>query len=375
MVPPHYLRRQTLAGGERFTTPELKEYEAKVLGAEERLRQLELEIFENVRASVAKEALTVLRAARAVALLDCLQSLAEVASSRGYVRPLISDDGVIEILEGRHPVLEALSDRPFIPNDCLLDGQSMQCMILTGPNMAGKSTFMRQVALIVLLAQVGSFVPAREARISVVDRIFTRVGAMDNLSKGQSTFLVEMMETANILHNATAKSLILLDEVGRGTSTFDGLAIAWAVVEHLHNSCPGANILFATHYHELTQLADRLHAVKNFHVAVREWNDEVVFLHKVRPGGTDRSYGIQVARLAGLPRSVITRAKALLSQLEVGDLLGRGEPKREGPTQLGLFSPLPHPVIEELTKLNLEGMTPLQALTLLAEWQTRLKEN
>jgi len=375
MVPPHYLRRQTLSGGERFITPELKEYEAKVLGAEERVRQLELEIFENVRASVAKEALTLLRAARAVALLDCLQSLAEVAASRGYVRPLISDDGVIEILEGRHPVLEALSDRPFIPNDCLLDGQSMQCMILTGPNMAGKSTFMRQVALIVLLAQVGSFVPAREARISVVDRIFTRVGAMDNLAKGQSTFLVEMMETANILHNATAKSLVLLDEVGRGTSTFDGLAIAWAVVEHLHDSCPGAKILFATHYHELTQLADRLHAVKNFHVAVREWNDEVVFLHKVRPGGTDRSYGIQVARLAGLPRPVITRAKALLSQLEVGDLLGRRDPKSEAPAQLGLFSPLPHPVIDELAKLNLEEMTPLQALTLLAEWQTKLKES
>jgi DNA mismatch repair protein MutS len=374
LVPLHYIRRQTLAGGERFVTPELKGYEEKVLGAEERVRQLELEIFEQVRADVAKEALALFRTARAVAVLDLLQSLAEVASSRRYVRPVVDVGAALEIVDGRHPVLELMSDRPFVPNDIALDGESVQCMILTGPNMAGKSTYMRQIALTVIMAQIGSFVPAREAKISVADRIFTRVGAMDNLSKGQSTFLVEMMETANILHNATANSLILLDEVGRGTSTFDGLAIAWAVIESLHERTAGAKVLFATHYHELTQLAERLQRVKNYHVAVREWNEEIIFLHKVRPGGTDRSYGIQVARLAGLPAAVIRRARELLARLEGGDCLGDIQSNASTPTQLGLFPAAAHPVLEELFSLDLANVTPLRALTLMSEWQARLKE-
>jgi DNA mismatch repair protein MutS len=246
--------------------------------------------------------------------------------------------------------------------------------MLTGPNMAGKSTYIRQVALIVILAQMGAFVPAREAQVGLVDRIFTRVGAQDNLSRGQSTFMVEMVETASILHNATPRSLILLDEVGRGTSTFDGLAIAWATAEHLHEALPGAKVLFATHYHELTQLAERLPRVRNFHVAVAEWNDEIIFLHKVRPGGTDRSYGIQVARLAGLPDPVIQRARQFLSELEArGNDLALKTPVADAPTQLGLFAQ-PDPVLAELAQLDLEGLTPLQALNLLAQWQGRVKE-
>ncbi|HLE43370.1 MAG TPA: DNA mismatch repair protein MutS, partial [Methylomirabilota bacterium] len=316
LVPEEYVRRQTLVGGERFVTPELREQEAKVAGAEERQNRLEFELFDELRRGVAREADRLLRTGRAVAVLDVLAALAHVARERRYARPLVDASGALEIQEGRHPVLELRTEGPpFVPNDLALDGEEVSCLVLTGPNMAGKSTYMRQVALIVLLAQLGSFVPARAARVGVVDRIFTRIGAHDNLLRGQSTFLVEMTETAAILRYATGRSLILLDEIGRGTSTFDGLAIAWAVAEHLHERCPGAKVLFATHYHELTRLAAELPRVRNVHVAVREWRDGIVFLHKVQPGGTDRSYGIQVARLAGLPGEVVARARTLLREL------------------------------------------------------------
>ena len=375
-VPPDYLRRQTLVGAERYVTTELKEYESRVLGAEERIGRLEFELFGQVRAAVAAQAAPLLRTARAVGSLDALAALAEVAHQRGYVRPAVDDGFALEIVDGRHPVLEA-GGAPFTPNDVALDPAGCQVMILTGPNMSGKSVFMRQVALLTLMAQMGGFVPARSARIGLVDRILTRVGAQDNLARGQSTFLVEMVETASILHHATERSLILLDEVGRGTSTFDGVAIAWAVTEELHERGRGAKVLFATHYHELTALAERLPRVHNFHVAVREWNDEIIFLHKVRPGGTDRSYGIQVARLAGLPPSVIARAKAILGELERerSGLQSAVTPEAPaaGPAQLGLFPPAHDPLLRELAALDLGGMTPIQALNLLAEWQQRLR--
>jgi DNA mismatch repair protein MutS len=375
-VPADYLRRQTLVGAERYVTTELKEYESRVLGAEERIGRLEFELFGQVRAEVAAAAGPLLRTARAVGSLDALASLAEVAHQRGYVRPQVDDGFTLEIVDGRHPVLEA-GGTPFTPNDVILDPAGCQIMILTGPNMSGKSVFMRQVALLALMTQMGSFVPARSARLGLVDRILTRVGAQDNMARGQSTFLVEMVETASILHHATERSLILLDEVGRGTSTFDGLAIAWAVTEELHERGRGAKVLFATHYHELTALAERLPRVHNFHVAVREWNDEIIFLHKVRPGGTDRSYGIQVARLAGLPPAVIARAKAILGELERerSELQSAvaPEPAATGPAQLGLFPPTHDPLLRELAALDLGAVTPLQALNLLADWQQRLK--
>jgi DNA mismatch repair protein MutS len=375
-VPADYLRRQTLVGAERYVTTELKEYESRVLGAEERIARLEFELFGQVRAEVAAAAGPLLRTARAVGTIDALASLAAVGHERGYVRPEVNDGFALEIVDGRHPVLEA-GGSPFTPNDASLDPAGCQIVILTGPNMSGKSVFMRQVALLTLMAQMGSFVPARSARIGLVDRILTRVGAQDNLVRGQSTFLVEMVETASILHHATPRSLILLDEVGRGTSTFDGLAIAWAVTEELHERGHGAKVLFATHYHELTALAERLPRVHNFHVAVREWNDEIIFLHKVRPGGTDRSYGIQVARLAGLPPAVIARAKAIVSELE-RERSGLQSavapaPSSGGPAQLGLFPPAHDPLLRELAALDLGAITPLQALNLLAEWQQRLK--
>ena len=334
-VPPEYVRRQTLTGAERYVTPELKDYEGKALGADERRRRLEYELFEDVRHRVAARAEDLLTTARALARLDVFAALGEVAQCRGHVRPVVDDSDALTIVEGRHPVLEARAGTPVTPNDLALDGQT-RIVILNGPNMSGKSVYLRQIGHIAIMAQIGAFVPAREARIGVVDRVFTRVGAQDNLARGQSTFLVEMIETATILNNVTPRSLVLLDEVGRGTSTFDGLAIAWAVVEALHDRGHGAKVLFATHFHELTRLAARLGAVRNFHVAVREWNDEIVFLHKVQPGGTDRSYGIQVARLAGLPAPVIARSKALLA---------------------------------ELTSLDLAHLTPLEALNILAKWQ------
>jgi DNA mismatch repair protein MutS len=365
-VPTEYVRRQTLTGAERYVTPELKEYEAKALGADERRRRLEYELFEEVRRRVAARASDLLTTARALARLDVFASLAEVAHSRGHVRPTVDQSAALTIVEGRHPVLEARAGSPVTPNDLALD-QDARIVILTGPNMSGKSVYLRQTGHIAIMAQIGAFVPAREARIGVVDRVFTRVGAQDNLARGQSTFLVEMIETATILNNVTARSLVLLDEVGRGTSTFDGLAIAWAVVEALHDRGHGAKVLFATHFHELTRLAGRLGAVRNFHVAVREWNDEIVFLHKVQPGGTDRSYGIQVARLAGLPAAVIARSKALLAELEEA---GQQQTDARDAVQLGLFTPTaPDPLLAELVSLDLAHLTPLEALNILAKWQ------
>jgi DNA mismatch repair protein MutS len=367
-VPPEYIRRQTLTGAERYVTAELREYEAKVLGADERRRRLEYELFEEVRRQVGARAPELLTTARALARLDALASLAEVAHARGHVRPIVDDGAGLSIADGRHPVLEAQPGVVVTPNDVVQDGEA-PIVILTGPNMSGKSVYLRQTAHIVIMAQMGAFVPAREARIGVIDRIFTRVGAQDNLARGQSTFLVEMVETATILNNVTPRSLVLLDEVGRGTSTFDGLAIAWAVVEALHERGRGAKVLFATHFHELTRLAGRLPGVRNFHVAVREWNDEIIFLHKVEPGATDRSYGIQVARLAGLPPEVIARARALLAELEEA---GQVQADAGDAVQLGLFAPAaPDPIVADLVALDLAHLTPLEALNLLHKWQAR----
>jgi DNA mismatch repair protein MutS len=327
-VPPHYIRKQTVAGGERFITPELKEMEGKILGAEERSVKLEYELFQRAR-EVVLEQLPVLQiTAAALAQLDVLAAFAETARLHNYCRPEIGEEGVIEIREGRHPVLEqTLAGERFAPNDASLDHSERQLILITGPNMAGKSTYLRQVALIALLAHAGSFVPAASARIDLVDRIFTRIGASDDLARGQSTFMVEMSETANILNNATGRALIILDEIGRGTSTFDGLSLAWSIVEHLHNAV-GAKTLFATHYHELTELAARLPRVRNCNVAVREWNDQIVFLRKIVPGAADKSYGIQVARLAGVPRGVIDRAKEILGNLEEAELTPEGKVRR-----------------------------------------------
>jgi DNA mismatch repair protein MutS len=324
-VPADYIRKQTVATGERYYTPELKEMEHKILGADEKANALEFELFMEVRKSVLEKSAEIQQSATAIAALDVLAGLAELARHQNYCRPVVNDSNRIEIVDGRHPVLEqTLIEERFVPNDSLLDGEN-QILIITGPNMAGKSTYIRQVALLVVMAQVGSFIPAANATIGLVDRIFTRIGATDDLSRGQSTFMVEMNETANILNNATAKSLVVLDEIGRGTSTFDGLSIAWAVAEYLHQA--GAKTLFATHYHELTELAVILPRVKNYNVAVREWHDQVIFLHKILPGGTDKSYGIQVARLAGLPKEVIARAKEVLANLEEAELSAEGKPK------------------------------------------------
>jgi DNA mismatch repair protein MutS len=373
-VPADYVRRQTLTGAERYVTDELKAYETKALGADERRRRLEYELFVELRGRVAARAADLTATARALARLDVVAALAEVAHLRGHVRPVVDDGDALVIVEGRHPVLEARAGTPVTPNDVALDADS-RIVILTGPNMAGKSVYLRQTGLLVILAQLGAFVPARQARVGVIDRIFTRVGAQDHLAQGQSTFLVEMVETASILHHVGPRSLVLLDEVGRGTSTFDGLAIAWAVVEALHDRAPGAKVLFATHFHELTRLAGELAGVRNFHVAVREWNDEIVFLHTVRPGGTDRSYGIQVARLAGLPAPVVARARALAGELERD---GQARADVRDAAQLGLFTAAPADagaaaVAAELRGLDLAHVTPLEALNLLAKWQQRVR--
>jgi DNA mismatch repair protein MutS len=377
LIPADYQRRQTLTGGERYVTPALKEYEERVLGATERIEQRERELFEQLRQRVSA-AITRLQAAAArVATLDVLVSFAQVAETESYVRPVMDTGFDIEILRGRHPVVERMMSRDrFIPNDIALT-QDARMIILTGPNMAGKSTVLRQVGLIVLMAQAGSFVPAARAKIGVVDRLFTRVGASDNLVRGQSTFMMEMAETSAILHQATARSLVLLDEIGRGTSTYDGVSIAWAVSEHLHDKA-GCKTVFATHYHELTQLADELAAVRNFNVAVRESGEDVVFLHRLQPGGADRSYGIEVGRLAGLPASVITRARSVLRLLE-GEQLVAGlsregtrpvpaDVAHPGPaaSQLGLFNEV-HPVVDRLRSIDPERMTPMDALKTIDE--------
>jgi DNA mismatch repair protein MutS len=330
-VPAEYIRKQTVASGERFITPDLKAMEQKILGAEERAAKLEYEMFQRVREEVLLNLPTCQETASSASQLDVLAGFAEVARMHGHSRPEVRDEGVLRIRDGRHPVLEqSLRGERFVPNDTDLDGPAQQIMLITGPNMAGKSTYIRQVALLSLLAHTGAFLPAAEARIDLLDRIFTRIGAADDLARGQSTFMVEMSETANILNNASRRSLVILDEIGRGTSTFDGLSLAWSIVEHLHNQV-GAKTLFATHYHELTELgsgpepsasssAVRLSRTRNFHVAVREYNDQIIFLRKVVAGGTDKSYGIQVARLAGVPKGVIDRSKEILRVLEEAEL-------------------------------------------------------
>jgi DNA mismatch repair protein MutS len=381
-VPQHYIRKQTLVSGERFFTPELKEYESLILNARDRISELETNIFHRVCRQIATASERILAVANALANTDVFSSLAEVAVRYSYVRPELTTNGEIVISQGRHPVVERrLPNSSFVPNDTYLSNDDAQLIILTGPNMAGKSTYLKQVALIVLLAQIGSFVPAASATIGVVDRIFTRIGAREDLAGGQSTFMVEMVETANILNNATPRSLIILDEIGRGTSTYDGLAIARAVAEYIHNHPTlGAKTLFATHYHELVELASFLPRVKNFNVAVTEEGGEVIFLRKIVPGGVDKSYGIHVAQLAGLPKSVVHRANEVLEELE-GDSLkdsskrslkGRRRPKEPAP-QLSFFGQKP-PLLEELEKLDIDSLTPLEALTKLYELQKKARE-
>jgi DNA mismatch repair protein MutS len=375
-VPQDYIRKQTIAGGERFITPALKEYEEKVLGADERIISRELEIFETLRQRVAAEAPRVLDTARAVAGIDVLSGLAETATACNYTKPHVHDGDEISATDVRHPVVERLAGGKFVPNDILLNATTHQLVILTGPNMGGKSTYLRQVALLCLLAQTGSFVPAREAKVGLIDRLFARVGASDNIARGQSTFMVEMQETSHILSGATSKSLVVLDEIGRGTATFDGLSIAWAVAEYLAtNARARPKTMFATHYHELTDLADALGGVVNFHVAAREWKDDIIFLHKILPGRSDRSYGIQVARLAGLPASVIARAKDILGSLEHDELTRGGKPSLSGAPsaaqqQLGLFQAAAPPddkLRDRIREIDINRTTPLDALRLLEE--------
>jgi DNA mismatch repair protein MutS len=377
LVPSDYQRRQTLAGAERYVTPSLKEYEERVLTAAERVEDRERELFEALRSRVGSQVARLQAVAQIVAELDVLGSLAEVAARESYVRPVLTDDFTLEITAGRHPVVERMMAREkFIPNDIALS-EDARMIILTGPNMAGKSTVLRQVGLIVLMAQIGSFVPATKARIGVVDRLFTRVGASDNLVRGQSTFMVEMSETSAILHTATRRSLVLLDEIGRGTSTYDGISIAWSVSEHLHNVV-GCKTIFATHYHELTQLADSLVAVRNYNVQVREVGDQVLFLHRLQPGGADRSYGIEVGRLAGLPPTVINRATELLRLLEAEQIVPRTGRAPTVPTdatdsQLALFGVMTHPVVQQLRNVEPNAMTPIQALEMLARLVDEVK--
>ena len=388
-VPEDYQRKQTIAGGERFTTPALKEYEARVLGADERILQRELEIFEQLRSEIAAEAPRIQDTARALATLDVLGALAEAAAVGNLTRPHVHDGDELVAADARHPVVERHASDAFVPNDVDLNGSTRQLVVLTGPNMGGKSTYLRQVALIPVLAQMGSFVPARDAKVPIVDRIFARVGASDNIARGQSTFMVEMQETANILHAATSRSLVVLDEIGRGTSTFDGLSIAWAVAEYLvTNTKARPKTLFATHYHELTDLADSYSAVVNMHVSAREWKDDIIFLRKIVPGRSDRSYGIHVARLAGLPPAVVARARDILRGLERDELSRGGRPTLSGAPgdpdtrQLGLFvTPADPPavgldrepsarddeILRRLRAVDVDDTTPRQALELVAE--------
>jgi DNA mismatch repair protein MutS len=373
-VPADYDRRQTLATAERYVTPELKEYEAKVLGAEERVAEREAELFGVLRGQVGAAIARIQQTARVLARLDVWTALAEVAVANNYSRPTVHSQFDIVLTASRHPVIERMMPREaFTPNDVRFD-PAERVQLVTGPNMAGKSTILRQIGINVILAQMGSFVPCERAEIGVVDRLFTRVGASDNLARGQSTFMVEMSETSAILHGATARSLVLLDEIGRGTSTYDGVAIAWAVTEFLHDTV-GCKTMFATHYHELMQLPERLQHARNLNVAVREAAGQVVFLHRLEPGGTDRSYGIHVAELAGLPREIVTRANAVLRTLEGEHRVVPGAPGPDpDPGQLPLFMeapPAPDPALVELRSLDLNSLTPLEALNRLAELQRR----
>ena len=384
LVPDDYIRKQTLVNAERYINQELKGYEYTVLHAEDKKKDREYSLFVEIRERLGKEIKKIQKTASLLADLDALVSLAEVAERYNYCCPKIDEEDRIEIKESRHPVVERMSLHDgFVPNDILLDCNNNRFLIITGPNMAGKSTYIRQVALIVLMTQMGSFVPASEARVGIVDRIFTRVGAADSLARGQSTFMVEMNEVANILNNATSKSLILLDEVGRGTSTFDGLSIAWAVAEHIHDhKILGARTLFATHYHELTDMAHANEGVKNYSIAVKEWGDRIIFLRNIVKGGTNRSYGIQVARLAGVPEGVIVRAKEIMENLERGEFDEVGMPKiargkkpdiKEKTGQLNLFLDDEDHIINELKRVDVSNMTPLEAMNRINQWQMKLK--
>ncbi len=381
-VPDRYTRRQTLTGAERFITPELKELEDKILGAQDKLYTLEYSLFTQVREQIAGQMERLKETAECVARIDMFCSLADAAMRYGYTRPEITTDSGIEIRDGRHPVVERMmEDGQFIPNDMTLDAAKDRIAVITGPNMAGKSTYMRQNALLVLMAQIGSFIPAAKARIGIVDRIFTRVGASDDLSQGQSTFMVEMSEVANILRNATPRSLLILDEIGRGTSTFDGLSIAWAVIEYIADpKILGAKTLFATHYHELTELEGKIEGVRNFCIAVKERGDKIVFLRKIVRGGADKSYGIQVALLAGVPRAVLDRAKELSAQLSKSDITetirdAAEKDKAPQPQQLSFFDAFAHEdILEELDSLSLDAMTPLEAMNALSRLQTKYRE-
>ena len=379
-VPAHYIRKQTIKSAERYVTPELKEYEEKVLSAEERSLDLERQLFEGLRDVVSAAGRRLQRTADVLAQLDVLTALAALARERSYCRPTVTEEPVLNITDGRHPVLDIIEPQgKFVPNDVHVGADEGLILLITGPNMAGKSTYIRQVALLTLMAQMGSFIPAKEAVIGVADRIFARVGASDELSRGQSTFMVEMTETARILNTATQRSLVVLDEIGRGTSTYDGVSLAWAIVEHLHDHI-GARTLFATHYHELTDLERSLGSVKNFNVAVREWEDQVVFLHKIIAGSADKSYGIHVARLAGIPRSVNERAKEVLARLEHEHLDEQGRPKvakriaRPSEIQLTLFGLADHPLLEKIRSTDLNSLTPLEAMQLMQSWQAELAD-
>lgn len=389
-VPEDYIRKQTLTHAERFMTAELNRLAERLTSAKEAVASLEKEAFEEIRYDLSQEAAAIQRMARKVAILDLLSTLAEVAHRNNYCRPTVNDDLTIRIIEGRHPVLEMgaqIGKGGFIPNDALIDPPAERLLILTGPNMAGKSTYMRQIALIVLMAQMGGYVPAREAAIGVVDQIFTRVGAQDALTEGMSTFMVEMTEMAQILLYATDKSLILLDEIGRGTSTYDGISIAWAIAEYVHSDQLGARTLFATHYHELTGLADQHEGIRNYHILVREWNDEILFLRKMVPGGADKSYGIQVGRLAGLPPKIVRRAKEVLKELEekswdtpihVHPSKNPNEKKGEQPDLFSAVAesekkPITHPVVEALRKIDPLNMTPIKAIQILADLSRKAK--
>ena len=373
LVPTDFQRRQTITNGERFVTPALKDYEERVLTATERIEQRERELFDHLRSQVGKLVGRMQASARATAIADAIASLAEVAMREGYTRPRVTTAFGLHITAGRHPVVERMMPRDkFVPNDVHLTPDA-RVIVLTGPNMAGKSTILRQVGLIALMAHVGSFVPASDAEIGVIDKLFTRVGASDNLARGQSTFMVEMAETSAILHTATARSLVLLDEIGRGTSTYDGVSIAWAVTEHLHD-VTGCKTIFATHYHELTQLSEELAALRNFNVAVREVGERILFVHRLEPGGADRSYGIEVGRLAGLPAKVLDRARHLLHLLESEQLVRAAAVPVSAVDQLPLFASAPDPIIQRLASIDANSLTPMQAIALLDELSRQARD-